>query len=122
VPKLIRPLVEQHIEAAADMLKMAPERDVKTLEDEIVAALDANPEIVVNKARRLRRSRQMLEITANWMGLDATGPAMQKALLDTWPREQDDYGVSKREDAAELVFLSSISETHFVSGRILLIL
>ena len=122
MPKLIRPLVEQHIEAAEDMLKMAPERDVKTLEDEIVAALDANPEIVVNKARRLRRSRQMLEITANWMGLDATGPAMQKALLETWPREQDDYGVSKREDAAELVFLSSISETHFVSGRILLIL
>jgi hypothetical protein len=97
--------------------RMAGEAEVRAIEDTITAALETHPDIVVQKARRVRNEDQMLGITARWNGMDSSEAAMGAALKATFPEIGDAFMISEP-DYAEVFFI--VSGPKYVSGRVLL--
>ena len=97
--------------------RMAGEADVRQLEDQITTALETHPDIVVQKARRVRNPDQMLGITARWNGMDSSDNEMVAALNQVFPVVGDAY-IQSEPDYAEVLFV--VSGPKFITGRVLL--
>lgn len=72
-------------------------RGFEALRDRVVAALDADGRLVVQKARRTEKPEALLEIVCAWTGIDPDPRAVVAALKEAWP-----YADASREEARHL--------------------
>ena len=112
-----KPAFMQALAVAQKNGRMAGEAEVRQLEDQITTALETHPDIVVQKARRVRNPDQMLGITARWNGMDSSDDEMVAALNQVFPVIGDAY-IQSEPDYAEVLFV--VSGPKFITGRVLL--
>ena len=78
-------------------LRPLDHRSFEALRDQVVAALDADGRIVVQKARRTEKPDALLEVVCAWTGIDPEPSAAAAALRDAWP-----FADAPREEARHL--------------------
>jgi hypothetical protein len=82
-------------------LRPLDHRAFEALRDRVVAALDADGRLVVQKARRTEKPEALLEVVCAWTGIDPDPRAAVAALKEAWP-----LAGAPREEARHL------AETH----------
>ncbi len=101
------------------------EKDIVPIQARIVALLDTVPELLVQKARRLSNKEGIVEITATWMGLDASPRSAIQRMKRIWPTDaleakEDSFYVAESEEAVLLQFAARYAESRYLTGRILI--
>lgn len=78
-------------------LRPLDHRGFDALRDQVVAVLDADGRLVVQKARRTERPEALLEVVCSWSGIDPDPRSAAAALQEAWP-----YADAPREEARHL--------------------
>ena len=100
------------------------EKDIVPIQAAIVAQLDTIRDLLVQKARRLSNKDGILEITATWVGLDASSRAAISTLKRSWPGEvfgglEEQFWVGESEESVLLAFATRYPENRYLTGKIL---
>jgi len=100
------------------------EKDIVPIQSQIVAQLDTIRELLVQKARRLSHKDGLVEVTATWVGLDASPRAAIAAFKRSWPGplfegRDEQFWVGDSEEAVLLTFAVSYPEDRYLTGRVL---
>ncbi len=97
----------------------------EALRDRVVAALDGDGRLVVQKARRTEKPDALLEVVCAWTGIDPEPRAAAAALREAWPfvdvsREEERHMSEARDETA--VLLSAIKQgERFATVRVLVV-
>ena len=97
----------------------------EALRDRVVAALDDDGRIVVQKARRTEKPDALLEVVCAWTGIDPEPRAAAVALREIWPfadapREEERHMSEPRDETA--VLLSAMRQgERFATVRVLVV-
>ena len=106
-------------------LRPLDHRSFEALRDRVVAALDADGRLVVQKARRTEKPEALLEVVCAWTGIDPDPRAAAAALRDLWPfaeapREEARYLTEPRDETA--VLLAALrQEDRYATVRVLVV-
>ena len=106
-------------------LRPLDHKSFEVLRDRVVAALDADGRLVVQKARRTEKPEALLEVVCAWTGIDPDPRAVVAALKDAWPyaeasREEERHLAEPREETA--VLLSALREgERYATVRVLVV-
>lgn len=89
-------------------LRPLDHRGFESLRQKVVAALDADGRLVVQKTRRTERPDALLEVVCSWTGIDPDPRAIAKALREAWPfvespREEERHISEPRDETAVLL-------------------
>jgi len=100
------------------------EKDIVPIQARIVAQLDTIQELLVQKSKRLSNKEGIVEITATWVGLDASPREAIKLLKRSWPGEvfeghEELYYIGESEEAVLLSFAAKYADERYLTGRIL---
>jgi len=104
--------------------KPIAEKDIVPIQARIVTQLDTIRELLVQKARRLSHKDGLVEITATWVGLDASQKEAVAILKRSWPgavfeSSEEQFWVGDSEEAVLLNFAVRYPEDRYLTGRIL---
>lgn len=100
-------------------------RSFEALRERVVAALDDDGRIVVQKARRTEKPEALLEVVCAWTGVDPDPQAVVDALREAWPfreatREEERHIVEPRDET--VVLLSALREgERYATVRVLVV-
>ena len=101
------------------------EKDIVPIQARIVAQLDTIRELLVQKSKRLSNKEAIVEITATWVGLDASPGEAIKTLKRSWPGvvfdgKDEQFWVGDSDEVVHLVFAARYPEDRYLTGRILI--
>jgi len=104
--------------------KPLPEKEIVPIQAQIVAQLDTIRELLVQKSKRLSHKDAIIEITATWVGLDATAQEAVRTFKRSWPGNLFDglderFWVGDSDEAVLLTFAAAYSEDRYLTGRVL---
>lgn len=109
--------------ALARDLRPVDHKNWALLRDRVVAALDADGRIVVQKARRTEKPEGILEVVCAWTGIDPDPDAAIAALEDSWPLrevEGEKHIVEAREET--VVLLSAVKDgDRYLTTKVLVV-
>ena len=106
-------------------LRPLDHRSFEALRDRVVAALDADGRIVVQKARRTEKPEALLEVVCAWTGIDPDPSAAAAALREAWPfadlpKEEGRHLAEPRDETA--VLLAALrQEERYATVRVLIV-
>ncbi len=106
-------------------LRPLDHRAFEALRDRVVAALDADGRLVVQKARRTEKPEALLEVVCAWTGIDPEPRAAVAALKEAWPfagapREEERHMAEPRDETA--VLLAALREgERYATVRVLVV-
>lgn len=100
------------------------ERDIVPIQTEIVQALDQVKDLLVQKSRRLSNKEAIIEITATWVGMDASPRLAISTLKRAWSGEvfgghEELFTIGEHEESVLLVFAARYPESRYLTGRLL---
>lgn len=106
-------------------LRPVDHRAFEALRDRVVAALDADGRLVVQKARRTEKPDALLEVVCAWTGIDPDPKAVVRALKESWPyadtsRDEERHMAEARDETA--VLLSALRDAErYATIRVLVV-
>lgn len=106
-------------------LRPLDHKGFEVLRDRVVAALDDDGRLVVQKARRTEKPDALLEVVCAWTGIDPDPRATVAALRAAWPyagspREEERHIAEPRDETAVLLSALKIDE-RFATVRVLVV-
>lgn len=101
-----------------------PEHELVPIQARVVAQLDLIEELLVQKTRRVGHKDGLLEITAAWVGLNATQREAISVIKAAWPGElfgelEESFWIGENEEAVLLTFAVSYPADRYLTGRLL---
>ena len=106
-------------------LRPLDHRAFEALRERVVAALDGDGRLVVQKARRTERPEALLEVVCAWTGIDPEPRAAVAALKAAWPfaeagRDEERHFAEPRDETA--VLLSALRQgERYATVRVLVV-
>ena len=101
------------------------EKDIVPIQAAVVSQLDTVRELLVQKSRRLSNKDGIVEISATWVGLDASPRAAISALKRTWPGPafgefEERFWIGESEESVLLAFAVRYPDNLYLTGKLLI--
>jgi hypothetical protein len=122
VPYTLKPKFEQYRTQTVRHGQPMREKDVVPIQAALETALGLIPDLLVEKVRRLPRDEAMLDISARWLGMDASQSEVVRTLKRHFPEaalglESPQYWVGEQDELVILTF-AGVKEKRFLTGRV----
>ena len=124
MPGVLKPAFENFRHQCLSHGKPLLEKDTVPIQASIVALLDTIPELLVQKSRRLNSKDCIVEVTATWVGMDASQREAIAVLKRAWPgsvfgEHDEKFTIAGQEESVVLSFAAKYPESRYLTGRIL---
>lgn len=122
MPYTLKPKFEQFRTQTIRHGQPLREKDVVPIQAALETALSQIPGLLVEKVRRLPREEAMLDISARWLGLDASQEEVVRTLKRQFPEDVltldgTQFWVGEQDELVILTFAGQ-KEKRFLTGRV----
>ncbi len=124
MPYIKKPAFETFRASLISNGKPLLERDIVPIQSAIVKELDQIKDLLVQKSRRLSNKEAIIEITATWVGMDASPRLAISTLKRAWSGNafggnEELFTIGESEESVLLVFAARYAESRYITGRLL---
>ena len=125
MPYIKKPAFETFRASLISHGKPLLEKDIVPIQAAIVQQLDLIQDLLVQKSRRLSNKEAILEITATWVGIDASPRMAISTLKRAWDGKpfsghEELFTIGESEESVLLVFAARYPESRYLTGRLLI--
>jgi hypothetical protein len=120
-----KPAFEQYRQEITQAGRPLLEKNVQPIQAAIIRYLDGIEGLLIEKSRRLPHNDGMIEISAKWLGLNASQQDVVRRLKAEWPESElganeSRFTVAPSDEAVLLMFAATYDEGRFLTGRMLI--
>lgn len=115
--------LRKQLETSSRLLRY---NEFEALKATLTKAVEACPEVLVEKVRRTTEPGRIFDMTARWVGLDPTPSHAAKEIAPLWPgvgmdAAQERHFIETEEDRVILRFVSVSPDGDFITGQVTVI-
>ena len=125
MPYTKKPAFDQFRRTLIERGKPILEKEIVPIQAAMVSFLDSMPDLLVQKTRRQGHKETLVEISTNWVGLDADPRTTISTFKKAWPGtlfegHEEFWSIEKNEESVLLQFAVQYPNDRYLTGKVLI--